>query len=223
MVVRRVGVAGLGPDYPRSPSAISKGGFGASKRLSRKGACLMGNTATARIATTEFGVGVPLLTLVLLLGCSSGKANVHICTDFVCHNEFVASITLLTNTTPSGAEAVTITTDGGSFTCSFAFPPDAGSSPAGQCTAGVTLVVQQASKCQVVTGDATTGQKCTPITGQYVELITVKGTPTSVRIQQTVEGTVTLDKTVAPSYEANEPNGPDCPPSCEQAGVQWSM
>jgi hypothetical protein len=159
----------------------------------------------------------------LSLACSSGKANVHFCSDMICHNEFVASIALSASNVPSGTQSVNIIADGSSSVCTFEFPPEPGAPAGGQCSGGATLVVQSVSNCQTVTGDGTFGERCDAIAGQYTELIIVQGIPKSARVQQTVNASVIFDSTAEPSYHENQPNGPDCPPSCQQATVQWSI
>lgn len=156
-------------------------------------------------------------------GCSSGKEPTHICTDLICHDEFAISVNIDDTGAPRGAHVVNVTADGASSSCSFNFPPNAGDPPGAMCSAGVTLVVQSVSGCQTVATDATLGERCDAAVGQYNELILVKGTPQSIRIQQTSNGTILLDKTATPSYHVNQPNGPNCPPSCQQAAVQWTI
>ena len=54
--------------------------------------------------------------------------------------------------------------------------------------------------------------RCDPIPGQFVETITVAGTPGQVHAWQYVDDVAILDAAAAPSYEDYCPNGPECEP-----------
>ncbi len=170
------------------------------------------------------GLAAAIIVGVFVLnGCSSGKAPVHICTDLICHDEFVATIDISAGSAPAGTHVVNITADADVSSCTFEFPPDPAGAAGAVCSGMATLVVQSVSSCQTTATDATLGERCDAAPGQYSELIVVKGKPQSIRIQQTANGAVVFDHTATPSYHENQPNGPDCPPSCQQAAKQWTI
>jgi hypothetical protein len=49
----------------------------------------------------------------------------------------------------------------------------------------------------------------------------VTGKPAQVLVRLSVDGAVVLDRTETPGYLSNEPNGPGCDPTCQQASAQW--
>jgi hypothetical protein len=85
------------------------------------------------------------------------------------------------------------------------------------------LSIPRAGFFSILLSDAATREQCDALPGQFTELMLLKGTPQSVRVQQSVGGMVIMDKSVTPSYKMNEPNGLGCPPVCEQAAVQWTI
>ncbi len=118
-------------------------------------------------------------------------------------------------------EALTVTADGVSMSCAFPFPPDDSSGPC--ASSDLSVFVQPTETCATISSDAAIINVCDALPGQFTEVILVKGTPQSVHVQQAVGSMVVLDKSVMPSYQANQPNGPGCPPTCEQGGVQWTI
>lgn len=153
------------------------------------------------------------------LGCGSSK----VCTTRACSDMFEVAIAVGA-AAPSGIETVTVTADGKVMTCTFASPsanPDGGSAPV-QCSSGLTLELVGGAACTVNT-DAAFMQSCTGTYGGYSEVITVAGAPTSVRVQQSTNGTAVLDQMMTPSYDTLEPNGSACPPTCHQAVGNWRI
>lgn len=137
-----------------------------------------------------------------------------------CDNAFSAQISVSVSGVPAGTHTVTVTVDGVTTSCSFQFPPDAATLARGvTCSGSAYVGLTAAQTCQSAGGSET----CQPVPGQYVESVTVFGTPQSIQVQQTVGGTVVLDEDLTPSYQSYQPNGPDCPPTCQEASVQWTI
>lgn len=137
-----------------------------------------------------------------------------------CDDSFSAQISVSASGVPAGTHTVTVTVDGATTSCSFQFPPDAATLARGvTCSGNAYVGLTAAQTCQSSGGSET----CQPVPGQYVESVTVFGTPQSVQVQQTVGGAVILDESVTPSYETYQPNGSGCPPTCQEAAVQWTI
>jgi hypothetical protein len=138
-------------------------------------------------------------------GTSTPLDGEIICTLIGCEDEFTATVTVDATMVPAGNHTLTVTIDGAATSCSFNLPelPNLLNDP---CAAGFSLNVP--------------GQ---PTDGKFTEMITIHGTPSSINFHQTLDGTVVLDQTVAPTYQTNQPNGPACGPTCHQAGAEWTI
>lgn len=127
------------------------------------------------------------------------------CTLIGCVDQFSATVTVDATTVPAGNHTLTVTIDGAATSCSFHLPELA--NPVNDpCAAGFSLNVP--------------GQ---PTDGKFTETIRVLGTPSSIEVQQTLDGTVVLDQTLSPTYQTNQPNGPGCAPICHRATAAWTI
>ncbi len=138
-------------------------------------------------------------------GTSTPLDGEIICTLIECEDEFSATVTVDATMVPAGNHTLTVTIDGAATSCSFHLPelPNLINDP---CAAGFGLNVP--------------GQ---PTDGKFTETMTIHGTPSSIEVHQTLDGTVILDQTVSPTYQTNQPNGPGCAPICHQAGAEWTI
>jgi len=80
-----------------------------------------------------------------------------------------------------------------------------------------------ATDCTETNSGSTSAETCTDIPGQFVEWITLTGTPAEVDAQQSVDGALILDETVAPTYQEVAPNDAECGPICHEALVDWTL
>jgi len=148
------------------------------------------------------------------------------CTLVGCEDQFTATVTVTSSAVPAGTHTVVVTADGTSSSCTFTFPPQnlaAGDNAAAQCPAGLAVIVGATEVCTTTQNDQVAASHCDPVPGQFTEEISVMGSPTSIRVEQSVGGTVVLDKSAAPAYQTNEPNGPGCGPICHQAAADWTI
>ena len=138
-------------------------------------------------------------------GLGSPPDGATACTLIGCMDQFTATVTVDATTVPAGKHTLTVTIDGAATSCSFNLPELAGliNEP---CSVGFSLSVP--------------GQ---PTDGKFTETIGVFGTPSSIEVHQTLDGTVVLDQTIAPTYQTNQPNGPGCGPICHQATAAWTI
>src|SRR5260221_2198681 len=138
-----------------------------------------------------------VLTAALAAGaCGSGTApgnGASICTLIGCTDEFTATLHDTTGGLPSGKQVLTVTANGTTLTCSFTLPRPATGGIT--CPKGLTVSVVQAQTC-VTSG---TGQyqtlTCTPVAGKFNEVVAIVGSPTTLHVNQTVDGATYLDQT----------------------------
>jgi hypothetical protein len=162
-----------------------------------------------------------------VLGCGSGAlgspdGRQMACTLIGCEDEFTATVTVDSTMVPAGRHTFTMTIDGAASSCTFQLPPS-GNLVNDPCSTGFGLSVGPAQTCTTTQTDAVSSQQCQPIDGVFVEKIIVNGSPNSMKVQQTVGGTVIFEQTISPTYQTNQPNGPGCGPTCHQASAAWTI
>ncbi len=161
------------------------------------------------------------LGAILIANACSG-----VCTAVDCQNGFSAKVHRADGSFPSGTHQIDVVADGVSLTCTFTFPlptVSGGGTSQPSCPSGMTVWVLPATDCTETNSGSTGAETCSGIPGQFVEWITLPGTPAEVQAQQFVDGTPILDATVAPSYQAVAPNDAECGPICHQALADWTL
>ena len=144
------------------------------------------------------------------------------CTLIGCQDQLTVTVTPAGGVFPSGVHVVTASLPGPvatTLTCEFSYDAAPGSTtaPVAKCTPGLRLFIFQKQNCTTVQRGDAVGRVCEPVAGQYQEQIAVDGTPSHVRLTQTVNGSTILDEALSPTYVETRPNGPNCEPVCRQA------
>jgi hypothetical protein len=142
------------------------------------------------------------------------------CTEIGCGNHLSLTVSRADGSFPSGVHQVDVTADGVTRSCTFTF---AGSVVNPACPSGSFVSVNQATTCTETRTGNSVSLRCDPIPGQFVESVSVFGTPRELRIVQSVDGVVLLDQSLSPTYKLARPNGPDCEPVCQQASVALTL
>jgi hypothetical protein len=170
-------------------------------------------------------LGFALLAVVAVVpACGGGGGGVTSgCSELACVDQFQANVMNPDGTLPSGMHVLELTADGTTSTCSYTITADPGSQAMPACARPISIFIMQASSCTTGQGGATTSTQCTPLPGMFWEAIRLEGHPASVHATLTVDGTVRLDGDATPTYATTQPNGPGCPPTCEQATVSWGL
>jgi hypothetical protein len=91
------------------------------------------------------------------------------------------------------------------------------------CSGGLVVEVDPAMTCTTAQTAGLTTRTCQPIAGELTETILLPGTPSSVHVQQMVDGTTILDATLTPTYKAYAPNGTSCGPTCHDATAELTL
>jgi hypothetical protein len=167
--------------------------------------------------------GLAVMGMVALGAAVAANAcSEHACSLVGCTDAFSANVRRADGSFPSGTHRIDVVADGASLTCTFTFPLPANTQPA--CPAPLAVAVSPATACTEVTTGSSSGMTCTPIPGQFVETITLMGTPAQVQAQQYVDDAPILDEMIAPTYQIVAPNGSECGPVCRQASpVDWTL
>jgi hypothetical protein len=148
------------------------------------------------------------------------------CPTIGCFDQFSASVRRADGSFPSGSHRLEVLADGASLTCAFTFPAadaSGGGYVYAACPSGLMVNVSPALSCTDVTTGTAVSRRCDPIPGQFVESISLTGTPGQVHVWQYVDDAAVLDAAAAPTYQDAQPNGPECGSVCRQALVAWTM
>ena len=151
--------------------------------------------------------------IVLLVGAAAaGGCGGKVCTLIGCGDGLTASVHSADGSFPSGMHRIELMADGNTWTCTFVYPAALQMQP-----------LCSGFRVEFLTRDGLHRDpvRCDP--GQYVETITVGGTPGQVHVWQYVDDVPILDAAAAPSYEESWPNGPECGPACRQASLSWTL
>jgi hypothetical protein len=137
-----------------------------------------------------------LLASVLLLASCAGSAP---CPQKDCASGLSVDVV----TAADGAYTVAVSTDAGSGSCTFVLPLSSGEEPS--CDQGdLDFFMEQR--------------------GDRVVSIEFQGdTPEELDIVVDLDGATIYDQTLAPSYQVEQPNGPDCPPTCSFAEEEITL
>jgi hypothetical protein len=154
-------------------------------------------------------------------GCFSEK----VCPTLGCFDNFTATVKRADGSFPTGMHRIEMLADGATLMCAFSFAeesPGIGRA-APTCPSGLMVTVGNDQTCtETRTGNAVS-LRCDPIPGQFVERITLPGTPAQVHVWQYVDDAAVLDAAGAPSYAEVFPNGPECGGACRQASESWTL
>jgi hypothetical protein len=148
-------------------------------------------------------------------GCDSKTCTLRGCSD-----QFSATLTRADGSFPAGAHQIDVIADGVTLSCTFNF---AGSGVVATCSPGLDVTVGPATTCTEIRMGDSVSFRCDPIPGQFVERLTLRATPSQLRVVQSVDGVALLDQAMAPTYEAAYPNGPECGSPCQQASATLSL
>jgi hypothetical protein len=154
-------------------------------------------------------LGLMALVLLSLAGCTKT------CTEIGCFDQFFVRVANEDGSYTPGTHVLEVTADGVLLSCTFPLPPDTvggGGIASPVCSPGLDVFAGPLANCTTSSNATTVSQTCTPIEGTIQEQITVNGTPATVRLRQTVDGSVVFDRTITPTYKSSRPNGPGCEP-----------
>ena len=148
-------------------------------------------------------------------GCEQKACTLRGCTD-----QFSATLRRADGSFPAGAHRIDVIADGVTLSCTFSF---ADGGVTATCPPGLDVTVGPAEICTEFQTGNSVGYRCEPIPGQFVERLSLRATPSQLRVVQMVDGVVLIDEAMAPTYEAAYPNGPECGSPCQQASAMLTL
>ena len=143
------------------------------------------------------------MLFALLLACTDGDDSTHggACTEMGCIDGL--SVTFEPALAGKGTYTFDVTVDGTAYSCDATIPLEGSSTVCG--TGGVVSIYLS-------------GTELDP-SEQSLPGLHVEGTPKSVQIQVHRDKALVADADLSPKYQVTQPNGPDCPPTCNSAAV----
>jgi len=166
-------------------------------------------------------------TLVFLAGVVLGScAEEHACTEVGCSDQASFTLRPAGSHWDDGAYALEVTFDDARYSCAFAVPdalPTAGSWQPLDCTPALEVYLTPEVECEEHKNGDTVSQVCTPIPGQYYLQGSIQGTPATLEVALQRDSATLLDETRTLAYQATQPNGPECEPTCRQASSDFTL
>ena len=163
-----------------------------------------------------------------LLLCSTIAAceTSHICTLVGCGDGVSLEVRPAQGPFEDGGYELVIVADGQTHACSFVLPDDLpvqGSVHTIECTPPMSASLQAELICTEARGASSVSQTCAPIAGEFVLRALVQTTAPELELRIRRDDVPLLAQTLMPSYEIFQPNGPDCEPTCRQAGIEVTL
>ncbi|WP_433936711.1 hypothetical protein AB3662_18765 [Sorangium cellulosum] len=186
--------------------------------MTRSLSCLVRLRPCARNAVALVAV---LATSAAAYGCVTLS-----CTEVGCDDNFSIITTTADRTWAAGEYALDLSVDGDEVSCSYTWtdtPQPGGGGVFVQCSETVTVSINAAMRCTVTTNGGAISQSCTPIPGQSVQGITVRGTPARVDVVVRRDGDVIGERSFTPRYQVSYPNGEACGPECRGDAQEWEL
>ena len=134
--------------------------------------------------------------------------SLHACNEIGCADGLVIDLSPNASWAP-GQYRFTIVTDGQTTVCEGALPLPACEKPGLRCTTNVAMIGE--SGCAIE-----------PAAHGFSD-IRIASKPQSVTVKIERDGQTIVDHTLAPTYQRSQPNGPGCPPVCDNAHAQISV
>lgn len=160
-----------------------------------------------------------------LSSCELGKS----CTEIGCIDGATLTLRTADGTWPDGAYTLTLGVEGTTHTCSMSVPedlPPLGSVMQLTCQPGLGFPgasLQQDAVCQEQQSGDAISQSCTPVPDQYTLTMGVQGTPATLAVSVTREGSTLIEQNVSLAYTEFQPNGEGCEPVCRQASAALTL
>lgn len=165
------------------------------------------------------------LVVACLLAASSCVPLGKSCTEIGCIDGASVTIRSSDGNWPEGSYVLTLGVDEATHACAFKLPehlPSSGGQAQLSCEPDLGYPgasIDQDGECQEHRDEDSVSQSCTPIAGQYTLRVGVSGTPATLDLALTRDGSALVDETVNLMYTATRPNGEGCDPLCHQAST----
>jgi hypothetical protein len=167
-----------------------------------------------------------LLAVAVSLGVAGSCSGPTVCSDVGCNDEASFTIRAPGGHWDDGAYSLQVTFGHDAYDCTFTLPdalPSTGSSQGLDCTPTLQAYFTPEVDCEDHRNGNDVSEVCTPIADQYYLQASRDGTPAKLAVTLQRDDTTLLDETRALSYSANEPNGPECGPTCRQASIDFTL
>jgi hypothetical protein len=146
-----------------------------------------------------------LLVLPLVASLAGCGLTAHACTEIGCADGLDVDFQTASGTWPAGSYQIDLTADGATITCTTTLPFASATNPAGSCTSA-----------DVIMGLSGSAQ---PAAQHAISGLHFNTTPKSVKVTISRDGAMVASGDFTPAYETSMPNGPDCEPTCTNAGA----
>jgi hypothetical protein len=165
-----------------------------------------------------------LIMMVALFSCDYGCGDDSLfgasCTEMGCGDALALTLRTDDNTWPVGQYSFEISLGDQSYTCAVDIPDDLPDNPGGNCEPQLNASFRAETECTERRTKDAVSQSCTPIADHWLLEIHQSGTPKTLRVKVTRDGSIILEKDQELTYKETRPNGLDCEPVCKQSQVE---
>lgn len=162
-----------------------------------------------------------LATIAAASGCVTAE-----CTAIGCADSFSITTATADNSWAAGEYALDLSMDGNEVSCAYSWtntPQPGGGGVFVQCGPTVTVSIDPSTRCTETSDGDSVSQFCTPIPGQFKQLLTIQGTPARVDVVVRRDGAVVGERSFTPKYQISYPNGEGCGPACRGDTQDWEL
>lgn len=165
-----------------------------------------------------------LFSALALAGCEVVGGGV--CTLVGCSDGVHGTVAPESGVWEEGEYRLEVVPDGAKSTCQFAVPadlPKSGTITTLDCGSAATATLWARTECTTTQHGDAVSHTCDPLPDQYELQVDIDGTPSKLAVRLTRGSDTVLDDSRTLSYEETSPNGPECGPTCRQAGFELSV
>ncbi|MGK4007340.1 hypothetical protein WMF31_32260 [Sorangium sp. So ce1036] len=164
---------------------------------------------------------VGLAMTAAMSGCAAKQ-----CTGMGCVDSFTIAAVTADKSWPAGEYTLELTVDGDEVSCAYGWtntPQPGGGGVFVQCSPTVMVSVNPVTTCTETRDGDSVSQSCTPVPGQFTQLLAIHGTPARVDVVARRDGAVLGERSFTPEYRTSYPNGEGCAPACRGDAQHWEL
>lgn len=168
-----------------------------------------------------------LAKLAVILGAAALLGSCGVlggsCTEIGCGDHLGLTIAPRDRPWSEGRYELSLTLDGQTHVCDFAFPNPASASAIVEiaCNPAASVHLEPSVLCtEMKRPDGSRSESCAPLPDRAKLRASFSGTPSQVCITLVHDGAAVLDQQQQIRYRRERPNGPGCEPVCQQAELE---
>ncbi|XYH95022.1 hypothetical protein ACMHYB_45555 [Sorangium sp. So ce1128] len=148
------------------------------------------------------------------------------CTEIGCSDGFSITAATADKSWAAGDYTLELAVDGDKVSCAYSWtntPTVGGGGLFVQCSPTVAVSIDAVTTCTDTRRGNSVSRSCTPVPGQFTQLLTIRGTPARVDVVARRDGALLGERSFTPEYRTSYPNGEGCEPACRGDAQDWEL